>query len=128
MRQEKRSNPPDYEVGRRRPSTATRFNPGHSGNPRGRPKGSKNLDTLFAEEIRGSHHSCRKWTAQKSKKEALVNGPSPERLATMRRREHLSSNSCAASKDWKVPARLWPVVAQVPGDERGDLTMQRRID
>ena len=33
-------------VGYRRPPVASRFKPGQSGNPRGRPKGSKNIDTL----------------------------------------------------------------------------------
>ena len=34
--------PETYEVGYGKPPAATRFKPGHSGNPRGRPKGSKN--------------------------------------------------------------------------------------
>jgi hypothetical protein len=41
----------DYAVGYRRPPKATQFKPGQSGNPKGRPRGSKNLDTLFAEEL-----------------------------------------------------------------------------
>ncbi len=35
----------DYEVGYRKAPKATRFKPGKSGNPSGRPKGSKNLKT-----------------------------------------------------------------------------------
>lgn len=42
---------PDYEVGYGRPPTATRFQPGRSGNPRGRPKGTKNLKSDLAEEL-----------------------------------------------------------------------------
>jgi Family of unknown function (DUF5681) len=34
-------------VGYRRPPVHTRFKPGQSGNPSGRPKGSQNLQTLF---------------------------------------------------------------------------------
>jgi hypothetical protein len=34
--------PGSYEVGYSKPPVATRFKPGHSGNPRGRPKGAKN--------------------------------------------------------------------------------------
>lgn len=38
----------DYEVGRGRPPLHTRFKPGGQGGP-GRPKGSKNRETLFKE-------------------------------------------------------------------------------
>jgi len=37
---------PTPRVGYRRPPTHSRFKPGQSGNPRGRPKGAKNIDTL----------------------------------------------------------------------------------
>ena len=42
--------PPDeeYRVGHRRPPIATRFRAGVSGNPRGRPKGAKNLSSVVA--------------------------------------------------------------------------------
>jgi hypothetical protein len=36
----------DYEVGYGKPPQHTRFKKGQSGNPRGRPRGSKNLATL----------------------------------------------------------------------------------
>ena len=49
---EDRSSPDaDYSVGYGRPPTAMRFKPGHSGNPKGRPKGSKNFSTHFEEEL-----------------------------------------------------------------------------
>ena len=35
-------------VGYRRPPVGTRFRPGQSGNPRGRPKGARNLSTVVA--------------------------------------------------------------------------------
>ena len=40
-----------YEVGYRKPPRHTRFKPGQSGNPRGRPKGTKNLKTDLIEEL-----------------------------------------------------------------------------
>ncbi len=41
-----------YEVGYGKPPKHTRFQPGQSGNPRGRPKGTKNLKTDLMEELR----------------------------------------------------------------------------
>jgi hypothetical protein len=40
-----------FEVGYGRPPIATRFRPGQSGNPRGRPKGARNLSTLVAASL-----------------------------------------------------------------------------
>ena len=41
----------DYAVGYGRPPVHTRFQPGRSGNPKGRPRGSKNFSTLVDEEL-----------------------------------------------------------------------------
>ncbi len=41
----------DYEVGYGKPPRHTRFQPGRSGNPRGRPKGTNNLKTDLTEEL-----------------------------------------------------------------------------
>ena len=41
----------DYEVGYGKPPRHTRFQPGVSGNPRGRPKGTNNLKTDLTEEL-----------------------------------------------------------------------------
>jgi hypothetical protein len=41
----------DYRVGYKRPPLHTRYQPGECGNPKGRPKGSKNTSTLLAEEL-----------------------------------------------------------------------------
>jgi hypothetical protein len=41
----------NYEVGYKRPPKHTRFQKGQSGNPRGRPRGSRNLKTDLAEEL-----------------------------------------------------------------------------
>ena len=52
----------DYEVGYGKPPRHTWFKKGQSGNPRGRPCGSKNLKTLLSEALRaGDHH--REWPA-----------------------------------------------------------------
>lgn len=48
--------PPDgYDVGYSKPPMERRFKPGNSGNPRGRPKGAKNLNTIVAEVANEMH-------------------------------------------------------------------------
>ena len=42
----------DYEIGFGRPPKATRFKPGGSGNPRGRPKGSRPVGAVLQEVLR----------------------------------------------------------------------------
>ena len=42
----------DYEVGYARPPVHTRFKPGQSGNPAGRPKGAQNFATEIAAELK----------------------------------------------------------------------------
>jgi hypothetical protein len=42
----------DYEIGYGKPPSASRFRKGESGNPAGRPRGSKNLATLFEKELK----------------------------------------------------------------------------
>ena len=42
---------PDYKVGYKKPPLHTRFRKGQSGNPRGRPRGSKNLSTLLTDAL-----------------------------------------------------------------------------
>ena len=57
----------DEKIGFGRPPISTRFQPGQSGNPRGRPKGSKSLDQVLRQALerrvpdprRGGRHTIR---------------------------------------------------------------------
>ncbi len=44
---------PDYKVGYGRPPLKTRFAPGQSGNPRGRPRGAKSVNQIAQNVIEG---------------------------------------------------------------------------
>ena len=71
--------PPDYEVGYGKPPKSTRLQPGQSGNPRGRPKGTKNLKTDLREELQetidiSEGGLTRKVTKQRAVFKALTNG------------------------------------------------------
>ena len=62
-----------YAVGYKRPPRHTRFQPGVSGNPSGRRKGSKNIRSIF-EKILGEEISLREGSVTKkiTKAEAVV--------------------------------------------------------
>jgi hypothetical protein len=64
-----------YAVGYRRPPVHTRFKPGESGNPSGRPKGAQNLKTVFDRILR-EEISLREGEATKkiTKAEAIIRG------------------------------------------------------
>jgi len=63
----------DYQVGYKKPPISTRFKPGQSGNPKGRPKKVKDLDKLLDNELSETiRFSDRGESRSASKREVLV--------------------------------------------------------
>jgi hypothetical protein len=75
MTDPERMNGENYVVGYKRPPQHRRFQPGVSGNPSGRPKGSQNLRSLF-EKIMKEEISLREGDVTKkiTKAEAILRG------------------------------------------------------
>jgi hypothetical protein len=106
----------DYAVGYGRPPQHTRFKPGHSGNPKGRPKGTNNLKTDLMEEL--------------SERISLNEGGKPKKLS--KQRALLKS---LASKAIKGDARAMNIllnlmvrVLEVSAEEReGEIISQEDL-
>jgi hypothetical protein len=61
-----------YKTGYRKPPLASRFKPGRSGNSKGRPKGSKNYNTLLFEVLDERRPAASKGRRTMPRLEALV--------------------------------------------------------
>jgi hypothetical protein len=96
----------DYSVGFGRPPRHTRFKPGQSGNPRGRPKGAKNVATALEKEL----NAC--VTITESGKRRRV----PKRTVIAK---HLVNN--AAQGDLKAMAVLFNQLRSVETDSALEL-------
>ena len=84
----------DYEVGYQKPPKETRFTKGQSGNPNGRPKGSKNLSTiLMAQALQlvtvTEHGKTRQVTKLEAASTQLLNKAASGDFASVRLLMHL---------------------------------------
>ena len=90
----------DYEVGYGKPPRNTRFKKGQSGNPRGRPSGSKNLSTLLTEALNELVIVTEKGRRRKvSKREAII--------------KQLVNQS--ANGDWRAVKMLLEILRDIEG-------------
>lgn len=86
----------DYEVGYKRPPKHARFQPGTSGNPAGRPPGSKNLHTIVRET---------------GKKLVKVNGPGGPREVSLTEAVVMQVAKSAAQGDHRAQRQYLNLIA-----------------
>jgi hypothetical protein len=84
-----------YEVGYAKPPKSGQFEKGRSGNPKGRPKGSKNLATVVLRE---------------SRQRVRVNGPGRTRSVTKLEAAVIQLNNKAAQGDLRAQRELFFLV------------------
>lgn len=95
----------DGQVGYRKPPRHSQFKPGQSGNPRGRPRGTRGVKTDLAAELSSV------WTTS-------INGR--EIKGTKQRLMFRTLTARAATGDVKAAAVLLPLILQVLGiEDRG---------
>jgi hypothetical protein len=88
-------NDDSYEIGYGKPPRASRFAPGESGNPKGRPKGSKNLATVVLRE---------------SRQRVRVNGPQGSRTVTKLEAAVMQIGNKAAQGELRAARELFNLV------------------
>jgi hypothetical protein len=90
----------DYEVGYGKPPSHTRFTKGRSGNPRGRPRGAKNLKTLLSEAL----NEC-----------VIVTENGGRRKVTKREAIITQLVNRSATADWRAIKILLELVREIEG-------------
>jgi len=90
----------DYEVGYGKPPRHTWFKKGQSGNPRGRPSGSKNLKTLLSEALNEPVTITENGRQRKiTKREAIVR----------------QVVNCSATPDWRGVKIVFDLLRDIEG-------------
>lgn len=84
-----------YEVGYGKPPRATRFQRGTSGNPKGRPRGSKNLASIVLRE---------------SRQKVRINGPQGSRPVTKLEAAVMQLSNKSAQGDLRASRELFALV------------------
>jgi hypothetical protein len=85
----------DYTVGYGKPPKASQFTKGHSGSPKGRPRGSKNLATLVLKE---------------SRQPVRINGPSGTRVVSKLHAAIMQLGNKSAQGDLRASREFFTLV------------------
>jgi hypothetical protein len=93
----------DYDVGYGKPPRHSRFTKGQSGNPRGRPAGAKNLQTLLSEALNES---------------VIVTENGGRRKVTKREAIITQLVNRSATADWRAIKILLDLVREIEGQDK----------
>jgi len=103
--------PRDYQIGYKKPPAATRFKKGNRANPRGRPRGSKNLATLLERALDAAADADASETHGRLTKRELVVARLVERSA----KADLAATKLLFELLRKVDPRMVTTPADPPG-------------
>ena len=110
------SQPPDYKVGYGRPPETTRFQPGRSGNPSGRPRKQKTAGALLQQalsrRVRIQENGVTKCLSKEIALTQLVNKAAKGDLRATKLLFDLIERYCGSTGEPAIEIRL------LPGDEK----------
>ena len=119
----RRSVPGKYDVGWGRPPLSTRWQAGQSGNPKGRPKGRKNLATIFNEVLNQKLEIQEKGrTRQISAREGIV-----RRVVSEALKGNLKATAFVLAKEPEIARAVVPepkITADMSAQEASDIYMR----
>ena len=115
-----------YRVGYRSPPKTTQFKKGESGNPKGRPKGSRGLQTIMVEELKSNvtiHENGRSKTVKKG--EVIVKQMVNKAMAGDHKAAHLVLG-VSQQHEYQESLKESSVIETLPQEDR--IVMQSLIE
>lgn len=115
-----------YRVGYRSPPKTTQFKKGESGNPKGRPKGSRGLQTILVEELKSNvtiHENGRSKTVKKG--EVIVKQMVNKAMAGDHKAAHLVMG-VSQQHEYQEALKEPSVIETLPQEDR--IVMQSLMD
>lgn len=108
----------EYEVGYRRPPKQTQFKKGQSGNPKGRPKGARGLDTMLMEELKAKIIVSENGRSKKLKKAEVLVKQVMNKALSGDHRAIAQVISISQRHEEKLAAKAKPILETLPEEDQ----------